>query len=131
MMASFKLEVVTPDRAVLDEPVESLVVPAFEGYLGVLANHAPLLCVIRPGEVSVISGGKTRRFAVGSGFLEVGGNRAILLADLIEPVEGLNRESLSKSREAVRARIAAREDVEKNREELERLDQWLKLSSRR
>lgn len=130
-MPQFKLEIVTPDRAVLDEEVESLVVPAYEGSLGVLANHAPLLSVIRPGEVAVTKGGGVRRFAVGFGFLEVGNNRAILLADQIESIDALKAESISNQREAVLARIKAKEDVEKNKEELERLDQWARLSRKK
>jgi F-type H+-transporting ATPase subunit epsilon len=130
-MASFKLEIVTPDRAVLDEEVESLVVSAFDGSLGVLANHAPLLCVIRPGEVAVTKSGASRRYAVGFGFLEVGGNRAILLADQIESVDEVSREATLKSREGVRAKIAAKENLEKQREELERLDQWARLARKK
>ncbi len=127
-MPQFKLEIVTPDRAVLDEEIESLVVPAWDGSLGVLANHAPLLSVIRPGEVAVTKGGDVRRFAVGFGFLEVGNNKAILLADLIEPVDQLKRDALNKARDAARAKIAAKENVEKNQDELERLTQWTRLA---
>jgi F-type H+-transporting ATPase subunit epsilon len=127
-MPQFKLEIVTPDRAVLDEEVESLIVPAWEGYLGVLANHAPLLSVIRAGEVTVSKGSNVRRYAIAGGFLEVGNNRAILLADQIEPVESLNADAIAKQRDAVKAKIAAKEDVERNKEELEKLDQWSRLA---
>jgi F-type H+-transporting ATPase subunit epsilon len=130
-MPQFKLEIVTPDRAVLDEEVESLVVPAYEGSLGVLANHAPLLSVIRPGEVTVTKSGNVRRFAIGFGFLEVGNNKAILLADQIESIDAVKPDALAKQKEATAAKIKAKEDVDKNKEELERLDQWARLARKR
>lgn len=84
MAAKFKLEVVTPDRTVLCEEVEMALVPAWDGYLGVMAHHAPLLCMVQPGLVRVVSDGKGREFAVSTGYLEVSNNRAILLADAVE-----------------------------------------------
>lgn len=114
-MRQFKLDVVTPERTVVSEEVESLVVPAADGYLGVLAGHAPLLCLVRPGEVTVIKEGKGRRFAVSSGFLEVSGNRAILLADSLEEAHeidaGRARRSLEQAT-TVDARLKDREAAE-------------------
>jgi F-type H+-transporting ATPase subunit epsilon len=88
----FRLEVVTPERTVISEEVESLVVPADDGYLGVLAGHAPLLCLLRAGQVEVIKEGRGRRFAVAGGYLEVSGNRAILLADAMEEAREIDVE---------------------------------------
>lgn len=99
----------------MSEEVESLVVPAENGYLGVLAGHAPLLCLIRPGRVVVIRGGKGRQFSVAGGYLEVSGNRAILLADAMEEAHEIDVE---RAQEALRramsvdARTSDREAAE-------------------
>ena len=111
-MKGFKLDVVTPEKTVVSEQVESLVVPAWDGYLGILADHAPLLCVIRPGQVEVIKEGKGRQFAVSTGFLQVGGNRAILLADSLEESHEIDVERARRALEraaSVDARIQNRD----------------------
>jgi F-type H+-transporting ATPase subunit epsilon len=85
MADSFQLTVLTPVRTLLDERVDSLVAPGSEGYLGVLANHAPLLTALIPGKLTVrLAGGATRIFALSGGFLEVSANRATILADAME-----------------------------------------------
>jgi F-type H+-transporting ATPase subunit epsilon len=81
----FRLEVVTPESPVLSEEVQSLVAPGEDGYLGVLAHHAPLLTALREGEVRVTrAGGEEVRYRIGGGFMEVADNTATVLADSIE-----------------------------------------------
>lgn len=81
-MTKFKIRVVTPERVAFDDEAVSLIVPAAEGYLGVLAHHAPLLALLRPGTVTVrVHEHALRTFRIAGGFLEVGGNRATVLAD--------------------------------------------------
>ena len=53
MAKKFKTEIVTPERLVFSEEIESLVIPAERGYLGVLAGHAPLLCTLQPGAITI------------------------------------------------------------------------------
>jgi F-type H+-transporting ATPase subunit epsilon len=81
----FQLTVLSPDRAVLDEPVESIVAPGSEGYLGVLAHHAPLITALQPGKLTVKRpGGAVEVYALSGGFLEVSDNHAVILADALE-----------------------------------------------
>jgi F-type H+-transporting ATPase subunit epsilon len=85
MPESFQLTVLTPVRTLLDERVESVIAPGTEGYLGVLANHAPLITALSPGKLTVrLAGGETRIYALSGGFLEVSANRAVILADAME-----------------------------------------------
>ena len=53
MARKFKIEIVTPEKLVFSEEIESLVIPAERGYLGVLAGHAPLLATLQPGEITI------------------------------------------------------------------------------
>ena len=86
MAVTFDLSVLTPTQTLVDEPVQSIVVPGSEGYLGVLAHHAPLITALQPGTLSVRdASGNQREYHVSGGFFEVSNNRAILLADSIEP----------------------------------------------
>ena len=79
----FQLEILTPRRIVFRGEVVSLVAPAAEGYLGVLAHHAPLIATLTSGKISYRDPSGTPRVlqATGSGFLEVFQNRATLLMD--------------------------------------------------
>jgi F-type H+-transporting ATPase subunit epsilon len=109
MPASFQLDVVTPDRTVFSGEVASLVAPGTEGYLGVLADHAPLLTGLAIGEARATApDGRDIYFAVAGGFLEVADNHATLLADAAERADQIDVARAEVARErAEKARSAA------------------------
>ena len=76
-------ELVTPEKLVRSESVHMVVVPGTEGDFGVLEGHAPLMSVIRPGELTVYSGPSTivARIAVDGGFAEVNERGLTVLAE--------------------------------------------------
>jgi F-type H+-transporting ATPase subunit epsilon len=86
-MAEFTFRLVTPQRIVFEGPVVSIQAPGSEGYLGVLAHHAPLITALQPGRLEMRdASGRVTAYSVGGGFLEVSNNRASVLADSAEPV---------------------------------------------
>lgn len=85
-MATFDLQVVTPERVVFQGAVQSAVVPAADGYLGVLAHHAPLLAALGAGTLTVHTAEGTRSWRIRGGLLDVHANTAAVLAD--EVLEG-------------------------------------------
>lgn len=105
MAKKFKLEIVTPEKVFLSEEVESLVVPAHNGYLGVMADHAPLLCLLKAGEITVKNGGE-RFFAISSGFMEVAANRVIVLADAVEAAHEIDAARAQKAADKARETLA-------------------------
>lgn len=80
-MAEFLLEVYTTEKKEYDGYVSSIIIPGEEGYLGVLARHAPLLTTLGDGILTVRKGDERRGYPIKGGFLEVRDNRAIVLAD--------------------------------------------------
>ena len=87
-----QFELVTPERLLLSEMVEMVVVPGTEGNFGVLPGHAPLISSIRPGMIDVYEGQTiTRRIFVVSGIAEVTAERCTVLADEALPPEELDR----------------------------------------
>jgi F-type H+-transporting ATPase subunit epsilon len=75
-------DLVSPERLLMSEDVYQVVVPGSEGDFGVLANHAPFVSTLRPGVVSVITGGKTSdRVFVRGGFAEVTPQGLTILAE--------------------------------------------------
>ena len=86
------LEIVTPDGIALSETVDELTAPSVEGEFGVLPGHRPLLAALRTGIVAFKKSGQEVRVAVGHGFVEIAGDRAVLLTqhfshkDDVDPV---------------------------------------------
>jgi len=104
-MAEGKLElqIVTPERLVLADPVDEIVLPGSEGYLGVLPGHAPLLTALGVGEVEYQVAGKRHFLAVAGGFAEVLRDRVIVLADTAERPEEIDLERAKEARQRAEA----------------------------
>lgn len=84
MATTFNFKVLTPNRSEIDDTVVSIVAPGTDGYLGVLANHAPLITTLRPGDLKVrYEGDREVHYAIGQGILKVADNVAILLTESI------------------------------------------------
>ena len=80
-MKEFKVSIYSPEKTVFEGDALSLIVPAEKGYLGVLANHAPLIASLRQGKIIIRkSAQETITVAsLGRGYLEVGDNTATIL----------------------------------------------------
>ncbi|MGC8863432.1 MAG: F0F1 ATP synthase subunit epsilon [Armatimonadota bacterium] len=106
----FKLEVITPDRVVYSsDRVVSVVVPGVEGYLGILANRAPLVTQLDIGAVEFRKPDGDRDYiAVGGGFMEAFENTVTILADSAELREEIDVERAERARARAQERIAAR-----------------------
>jgi F-type H+-transporting ATPase subunit epsilon len=90
-----QFELVTPERLLLSEAVEMVVVPGTEGNFGVLPGHSLLMSTIRPGMIEVYEGQLvTRRLFVAGGFAEVTPERCTVLADEALPLSALDRGQL-------------------------------------
>ncbi|MBX7247137.1 MAG: ATP synthase F1 subunit epsilon [Candidatus Sumerlaeaceae bacterium] len=81
MAKQFKLQVFTQEKKILDESVTSIQVPGEDGYLGVLADHAPLITTLGSGTLTVTRENQVKTMKVTGGFLEVVNNVATVLAD--------------------------------------------------
>ncbi len=93
-----QLEIVSPDKLLLSQPVDMAVIPAAEGDMGVLPGHAPMIVLLQGGTIVLHEGGKpTARLYVSGGFAEVTADRCTVLADEAIPVAEVSR-SLGESR---------------------------------
>ena len=105
MAETFHLSLLTPERSFLETEVTSIVAPGSEGYLGVLANHAPLITALVPGKLTVKDAHAEKIFAISGGFLEVSDNRATILADAIEVPEAIDAARARRARERAAERL--------------------------
>jgi F-type H+-transporting ATPase subunit epsilon len=98
MAANFHVRLLTPEREVFSGEAQHLFVRGSLGYLGVLADHAPLLTSLEPGVMSIrLPGGSLEHFVVTGGFLEVSANRATVLADAAEHASEIDAEAAEKA----------------------------------
>jgi F-type H+-transporting ATPase subunit epsilon len=89
-MATFHFELASPEKLVFSGEVEQVDVPGSEGDFGVLAGHAPLVTILRPGVMTVFAGGEKRQIVVLGGFAEVGPDGLTVLADMAHSLEDLD-----------------------------------------
>ena len=99
------LEVVTPERQVLHEDVDSIQLPGRDGYLGILPGHAPLLTELGAGVLSFRRGEETRFATALGGFAEVLGDRVIVLAERAELAEEIDVGRAEAARERALKRL--------------------------
>ena len=113
MAERVQFELVTPERLLLSEMVEMVVVPGTEGNFGVLPGHAPLISSIRPGTIDVYEGQTVaRRIFIVSGIAEVTPERCTVLADEALPPDELNRSAIEAELQTVQGNLPSlREQV--------------------
>lgn len=90
MADTIQLEIVTPERLVVNEAVDYIEIPGKTGYLGVLPGHAPLISELAAGELSYRTGNQTKRVAVAWGFAEVLQTKVTVLAETAEKAEEID-----------------------------------------
>jgi F-type H+-transporting ATPase subunit epsilon len=101
-----ELEVVTPERHVLDEMVESIEMPGKDGYLGILPGHAPLLTELGIGILTYHKGAEIRRLTVVNGYAEVLPDRVIVLAEVSERAEEIDAQRARTAADRAQAELA-------------------------
>jgi F-type H+-transporting ATPase subunit epsilon len=90
-MATFHFELVSPQKVAFSGQVDQVDVPGAEGDFGVLAGHAPLIALLRPGLMTVYAGGEQTKLVVLGGFAEVGPDGLTVLADVATTLDDLDR----------------------------------------
>lgn len=105
MAETIQLEIVTPERLVINEAVEYIEIPGQTGYLGVLPGHAPLITELAPGELSYRTGSQTKRLAVAWGFAEVLQTKVTILAESAEKAEEIDTARAEAARKNAEAEL--------------------------
>jgi F-type H+-transporting ATPase subunit epsilon len=115
--AKFPVEILTPEGEVFNGEVEMVSTRTTLGLIGVMARHAPLLATLEPTELRLYkSENDIERFAQSEGYLQVGGNHALLLLQEVHPVEDLDVEKLRENLRTAEQEIAeAGEDAERRK----------------
>ncbi|MEO9336339.1 F0F1 ATP synthase subunit epsilon [Mesorhizobium sp. SB112] len=118
MADSFQFDLVSPERLLVSEQVESVIIPGSEGEMTVLANHAPVMTTIQPGVVTVKLAGREDRYVVFGGFADILPSGCTLLAESAIAVADINKEDLTSRIQDAREDLAdAKDDQSKTKAE--------------
>jgi F-type H+-transporting ATPase subunit epsilon len=107
MADTFQLEIVTPEKKVVDTAATEAQIPGKNGYLGILPGHAPLITELAVGEVTFHAGAEEQRLAVAWGFAEVLPDKVTILAETAERPNEINVERAHKAKERAEQRLTS------------------------
>jgi F-type H+-transporting ATPase subunit epsilon len=132
MADTFQLEIVTPEKKVVQTAAEEVQIPGRNGYLGILPGHAPLITELSVGEITYREPAGEQHLAVAWGFAEVLPNKVTILAESAERPSEIDVERARKSKERAEQRLASSDtevDVERALDALQRADSRLEVAA--
>src|SRR5437016_10631171 len=122
-MATFHFDLVSPEKLAFSGEVDQVDVPGVEGDFGVLTGHAPVVAAIRPGILTITSGGTHQKIIVLGGLAEVSDNRLTVLADVATSTAELDRAQFAETISEMEAKLSEKEGSELDHA-IERLDHY-------
>lgn len=129
-----KLEIVTPEKRVIDETVDSVTVPTLTGEAGILPNHAPLISALKPGILAFTNKGTTEKLAVAGGFVEVSADKVSVMTDTAESAADIDVDAARVEKDAAEKALAVAsgsiEETEEVRDRLELANVRIQLATR-
>jgi len=132
MAETFQLEIVTPEKKVVEAAAEEIQIPGKNGYLGILPGHAPLITELSLGEVTYRENGSEQKLAVGWGFAEVLANKVTILAESAERPSEVDVERARKAKQRAEQRLTSGDtsvDVDRALDALHRAEARLDVAS--
>ncbi|HEY2836062.1 MAG TPA: F0F1 ATP synthase subunit epsilon [Rhizomicrobium sp.] len=116
MADKIKFDLVSPERLLLSKQVDMVTVPGTEGYMGVIAGHAPLVSTLRAGMIDMQDEGMDTRFFIRGGFVEINSTKITVLAEEAIPFSELDIAVLDQRiSDAQEDEIAAKTDADRTR----------------
>src|ERR1700686_4132613 len=127
-MATFHFDLVSPEKLAFSGNVDQVDIPGLEGDFGVLAGHAPVVAAIRPGILTVISGGTKQKIIVLGGLAEMSDKGLTVLADVATSLDELDRAEFADTIADMQAKLSEKEGSELDRA-IERLDHFKSIQN--
>ena len=104
MSESFNIEIISPEKKLLTDKINSATIPAFEGEMTILSNHIPIITFLRPGIIKVTSN-KEIQYFVEEGTVEFSNNNLAILSSTIMETSSLSKEKISKMIEESKSQL--------------------------
>jgi F-type H+-transporting ATPase subunit epsilon len=134
MSDNFQLQIVTPEKKVVDATAAEVQIPGKSGYLGILPGHAPLITELAVGEITFRAGAEEQRLAVAWGFAEVLPDKVTILAESAERPADIDVERARKAKVRAEQRLAsgdANVDVERSLNALHKAETRLEVAGKK
>jgi len=134
MSDTFQLEIVTPEKKVVDTSAEEVQIPGKNGYLGVLPGHAPLITELAVGEITYRTGAEEQRLSVAWGFVEVLPDKVTILAESAERPSEIDVERARKAKARAEQRLTSGDttvDVERSLDALHKAETRLDVAGKK
>jgi len=131
MSDTFQLEIVTPEKKVVDTAASEVQIPGRNGYLGILPGHAPIITELAIGEITFRTGAEEQRLALAWGFAEVLPDKVTILAETAERPSEIDVERARKAKARAEERLASGDpnvDVERSLEALHKAETRLEVA---
>jgi F-type H+-transporting ATPase subunit epsilon len=133
MAETFQLEIVTPEKKVVETQAEEAQIPGKNGYLGIMPGHAPLITELSVGEITYRENSTQQRLAVAWGFAEVLPDKVTILAETAERPSEIDVERARKAKQRAEQRLASGDpnvDVARALDALRRAESRLEVASK-
>ncbi|MGB3864530.1 MAG: F0F1 ATP synthase subunit epsilon [Xanthobacteraceae bacterium] len=128
-MATFHFDLVSPEKLAFSGEVDQVDVPGIEGDFGVLAGHAPVVAVVRPGILTIITGSTRQKVIVLGGLAEVSEKGLTVLADVATSMEELDRAAFASQIDEMEEKLKNGEPGHELDREIERLDHFKSIQT--
>ena len=94
MSEKFTVEIISPDQTILKQETNEVIIPSFEGQMGILYNHIPLITFLRPGIITIKTEGE-KKYYVEEGTVEFSNNNLLILTSTARDLDNLNKNKIN------------------------------------
>ena len=113
MSDKFTVEIISPDQTILKQETSEVVIPSFEGQMGILNNHIPLITFLRPGIITIKAAGE-KKYYVEEGTVEFSNNNLLILTSTAKDLANFDKSKINEMLQKVEANLNA-ESTDKER----------------
>ena len=113
MSDKFTVEIISPDQTILKQETNEVIIPSFEGQMGILNNHIPLITFLRPGIITIKAEGE-KKYYVEEGTVEFSNNNLLILTSTAKDKAHLDKSKINEMLQKVKANLNT-ESTDKDR----------------
>ena len=114
MSNKFSVEIITPDRTMLKSEAVEVTIPSFEGLMGILKDHIPLITFLRPGFI-IVKSEEEKKFYIEEGTVEFSNNNLLILTSTVKDLKNLDKVSIDNLLKAAEKKLSDEKSSDKEK----------------
>ena len=115
MSDKFTVEIISPDQTILKQETNEVIIPSFEGQMGILNNHIPLITFLRPGIITIKKDNQEMKFFIEEGTVEFSKNNLLILTSTAKDLSKFNQDEINNVIKISKERIDQKDISDKER----------------